>query len=66
MTIILNGEPREVAAGVTLATVIADLQLKQRRYAVEVNHSVVRRDDYPSCALCEGDQVEVITFVGGG
>ncbi len=62
----LNGEPREVPAGWSLARLIEDLGLAQARLAVERNREIVPKAERALTALCEGDVIEVVTFVGGG
>jgi sulfur carrier protein len=64
--IIVNDEPRSIAAGTTVADLVEALGLSGRRIAVEVNATVVPRAAYGTTALGEGDRVEVIHFVGGG
>jgi len=64
--IIVNDEPRTIAAGATVADLVEALGLRGRRIAVEVNAAVVPRAAYGTTALGEGDRVEVIHFVGGG
>lgn len=66
MQIIVNGEPRALPDGATVADLIADLALGPRRIAVEVNVQVVPRATYGAAVLRDGDQVEIIHFVGGG
>jgi len=62
----VNGEPREVAEHSTLTNLITDLALPAQRIAVELNRTVVRRSDWPTTELNDGDRVEVVHFVGGG
>jgi thiamine biosynthesis protein ThiS len=64
--ILLNGEPRGIAPGTTLAGLLAELGLDARQVAVERNLEIVPRADYAATALAEGDRLEVVTFVGGG
>jgi len=64
--IVVNGDPRRVAAGATVATLLAELGLAERRVAVERNREVVPRADHARTALAAGDQIELVTFVGGG
>lgn len=66
MRIVVNGEPREVAAGISVAQLLTELGVKGERVAVEVNLDVVRREARDGRALAEGDQVEIVSFVGGG
>ena len=64
--ITLNGESHEVDPGTTIAVLLDALQLRQLRFAIEINQEIVRRDQYPVRELKTGDRVEVISFVGGG
>lgn len=66
MHIVLNGEPREIAAGATLTTLLQQLQLDARNVAVEVNLDVVPRQRHPDIVLHDGDRLEIVTLVGGG
>src|SRR2546428_14144664 len=66
MRITLNGEPREVADGHSVASLLADLGVPTERVAVELNLTVVDRQTFPGTPLRDGDRVEVIGFIGGG
>ena len=66
MNIILNGEPKEVTESIALDRLIIELGLKSERLAIEVNRRIIRRADWPSTTLSEGDKVEIVHFVGGG
>ena len=62
----INGEPHRLIDGVTIADLIGQLGLNQRRIAVEVNQEIVARERYATHALADGDRVEIVHFVGGG
>ena len=62
----VNGEPREVPEGTTVAKLLEILGAATDQVAVEVNAEVVRRAAHAARALGPGDKVEVLTFVGGG
>ena len=66
MTVTVNDEPRELAAGATVADLVATLGLGPRRIAVEVNRAIVTRATYAETVLRDGDTIEIIHFVGGG
>jgi thiamine biosynthesis protein ThiS len=66
MMVVVNGESREVAAGASVATLVAELGLGNRACAVEVNKRVVPKPEHEGEQLKEGDRVEVVTLVGGG
>jgi sulfur carrier protein len=62
----LNGEPQEVKENMSLPELVAGLSLKAEQVAIELNQSVVRRAQWESTRLREGDKVEIVHFVGGG
>jgi thiamine biosynthesis protein ThiS len=62
----LNGEPFEVAGPVTIGALLADLKIDPRLVAVEHNVVVIRRHLYDTTIIGEGDEVEIVRFVGGG
>jgi len=66
MEVFINGETRTVAHGTTIAALIVELGLGDRRVAVERNREVVPRAQHGSTVLEAGDRVELVTFVGGG
>jgi thiamine biosynthesis protein ThiS len=66
VTISLNGEPHELDGPLNLTALLDRLALDPRRVAVEVNLVVVRRALYDSTTIGQGDQVEIVNFVGGG
>ena len=66
MRISVNGELRDVPAGLSLQELIAMLTLPAERLAIELNRNVVRRIDWIETMLAEDDRVEIVHFVGGG
>jgi thiamine biosynthesis protein ThiS len=64
--ITLNGDPYEVDAPLTVSALLARLEIDSRRVAVEHNLIVVRRAAYDATLVRDGDQVEIVNFVGGG
>lgn len=62
----VNGEPRSVRAGETVAELLDELDVDRRRVVVELNREIVRRNEVDEVSLEEGDQVELVQFVGGG
>ncbi len=66
MRLTVNGETRAVAAGLSVAGLIAELGLDTRKVAVERNLEIVPRSTYASVALQDGDALEIVNFVGGG
>lgn len=66
MLIVVNGAPREVPAGQTIAELLDQLQVERKHVAVEVNLELVPRGQHDRRTLAEGDRLEVVTLVGGG
>jgi sulfur carrier protein len=69
LSIVLNGQQRMfemLHPPVNLAQLIAELQLKGDRIAVELNGEIVQRALWPSTPMTAGDRLEVVHFVGGG
>lgn len=66
MVIYVNGEEKELHDGATISQLIESLALKPERIAIELNRRIVRRAEWASTSLSDGDKVEVVHFVGGG
>lgn len=66
MTIQLNGERFEIAGPLTIAALLAHLSIDPRLVAVEHNIEVIKRHRYDTTTVNEGDEVEIVNFVGGG
>ena len=66
MEILANGAAREVPSGITLAGFLDSLDLPTARVAVERNGAIVPADRYEAVILPGGDELEVVTLVGGG
>lgn len=62
----LNGDPRELPAPIDIHALLAELGLDPRAVAVERNRAVVRRAEYPATPVNDGDEIEIVAFVGGG
>ena len=62
----MNGESRDVEDNSSLQALIATLNLKAERLAIELNDRVVRRVDWELTVLHPDDKVEIVHFVGGG
>ncbi len=66
MRIRLNGDVRDVADGLTILQLLDHLGVDPRRVAVEHNVTIIKRDRYATTTINDGDEVEVVNFVGGG
>lgn len=65
MTVKVNGEDRDLSDGTTVRALIAQLNLTPDKVAVELNRRLIRSEKY-DMPLKPGDEVEIVTFVGGG
>jgi thiamine biosynthesis protein ThiS len=65
MNLILNGESQTSSAA-TLSALVEQLGMKADRVAIELNREIVPRDQWPHTPLHDGDQLEIVQFVGGG
>jgi thiamine biosynthesis protein ThiS len=66
MNVTINGEAREVPEGLTVAALVAHLDLPAGRLAIERNLEVLPRDAWASTRVQPGDRYEIVHFVGGG
>ncbi|MBI4580500.1 MAG: sulfur carrier protein ThiS [Planctomycetes bacterium] len=66
MRVTINGTDRDIRPASTVAELVADFNLQPKFVAVEVNCDLVPRREYSVTRLNEGDEVEIVTLVGGG
>lgn len=67
MNVVVNGTPRTVPRGASVADLLREIGLREGvAAAVELNGAVVPRAEHGARRLSEGDRVEVVTLVGGG
>ena len=62
----VNGDPVDLPDGLSVADLLRHLGVRAERVAVERNGSVVKRARQLEEKICEGDILEIVTFVGGG
>jgi len=62
----VNGEPRDLADGMTVGALLDLIGAPRAGIAVARNEQVVRRAEYDVHALTDGDRVEIIKAVAGG
>ena len=66
MQITLNGEPFEIQRPLSLVALLEQLEIDARRVAIEHNLTLIKRHRFPEVIVGDGDQVEIVNFVGGG
>jgi len=62
----LNGDPLEIPGPLTVSELLARLEVDARRVAVEHNLVVLKRAAFDATLVGDGDQIEIVNFVGGG
>lgn len=66
MQVTVNGEPRELPEGARVGELLRQLELENRKLAVEINREIISKDEYPSRRIAPGDAIEIVHFIGGG
>jgi sulfur carrier protein len=66
ISVVVNGAPQRLAAGATVADLLAQMAAAGRRVAVERNGQIVPRSQHGQTRLADGDRLEVVIAVGGG
>ena len=66
LSIRLNGKDREVSRGLTVRSLLEELDLHPAMIVVELNREILERDTYADVPVTEGDTIELVHFVGGG
>ena len=66
MRLMVNGEEMELSEGTTASALLEKLKLNPGLVVVELNLNILKRNDLANARLGEGDQVEIVHFVGGG
>ena len=66
ISIFVNGKTEQVTRQETIETLLLGLSLRHDRVAIELNGEILPTEQYAGQLLKEGDEVEIVTFVGGG
>ena len=66
LTITLNGERYELDEPISVAGLLARLEIDPRRVAIEHNLEIIKRQTFTDVVIGEGDTLEIVNFVGGG
>lgn len=66
MDVVINGERKQIMAGVSLLELLKELELDPRAVVVEHNRKIVRRVGLADVTVQDGDAIELVHFVGGG
>jgi sulfur carrier protein len=66
LVIFVNSKEQRAPDGSSVAALVEQLQMQNKRVAIEVNAELVTKGEWPQFKLKEGDRVEIVSFVGGG
>ena len=66
MLLQINGEARELPAGLNVTSLVQHLELRPERVAIELNKQIIKRTLWRETSLKDGDMIEIVHFVGGG
>lgn len=66
MNIKINGNPEAVEGAASIADLVAGKGLTPEKIVVEHNYRIVSKEEWPETALKDNDNVEIVSFVGGG
>jgi sulfur carrier protein len=66
IAVIVNGKSQHVPVGTSIAGLLEQLQLRRQHVAVELNRELIPRERHDDRPLAAGDQLEIVTLVGGG
>ncbi|MBT8119345.1 MAG: sulfur carrier protein ThiS [Gammaproteobacteria bacterium] len=66
MTIVLNGSDKQVKNNISVSQLLEELDLSEKRLAVEINQQIVPRSSFSDHTLNEKDNVEIVQAIGGG
>lgn len=66
MHITINGQPREFQSALTVQALVTLLELDQKRVAIERNMTIIPASTYHAVDIQDGDEIEIVEFIGGG
>jgi thiazole synthase len=66
ISVTVNGDPRQVTGGATIASMLRELGIDPVRVAVERNLAIVPKSTLEEVPVADGDRFEIVHFVGGG
>ena len=66
LTIKLNGKEKQVQEETTVQDLLDELEVKTKMIVVEKNLEILPKEDFTSCKVAEGDNIEIVSFFGGG
>ena len=65
-SVVINGRPRQIPSGLSVAALLRHLAIDPERVAIELNREIVRKSAWDSTPVDSGAELEIVQFVGGG
>ena len=62
----INGENKNIPQGISILKLLEQHKIKHDRVVIELNKKIINKENYSSTCLQENDNLEIVTFVGGG
>ena len=66
MKISINGEEEDLNNGMSIGALLVEREIRREVVVVELNGNILKREDYDSVLLKDGDSVELVYYMGGG
>ncbi len=66
MRVLINGEKQTLDGGLNITALLLRLGVDTRQVAVEKNREIIPKSQYDGTAIAEGDEIEIVGFIGGG
>ena len=62
----VNGEVKSIPQNISILKLLEDYKINKDRVVIELNKDILKKKDFESVTLKEKDELEIVTFVGGG
>ena len=62
----VNGEDKSIPQNISILKLIESLKINKDRVVIELNKNILKKEQFDSTLLSENDELEIVTFVGGG
>ncbi len=66
MKITLNGQNKDFTDNLSLSQLIDEVSAGNKRIIAEINGNIVKKETWDETVISDGDEIELVTFVGGG
>lgn len=66
MHVKINGKDNELGDSITITQLLNEFNLQPQQVAIEVNREIIKRDQFETYVIANGDDIEILRFVGGG